>query len=286
MSETQLDVGTVPAARSLAAVLRRQLDAGEPMRLLVGIYGQALAGTDPDRFSHVNVVLGGATIKVPKLAGLSTVPNAAAYVLATKDFLIAIGSVGASQAAGMGVPVGGIIPFGGTVAPGGFLLCNGQSVSKTDYALLYSVIGGTYGESGGNFNVPDLRRRTPFGSGSGYALGASDGQSEGGRGPWHHHSFSGNTSNAGAHQHGAVGDHQHLNRADGTPSVAQGATPTGASGTARNTTQNEQYYTAAAGGHSHPGVGDHSHSVSGGTSGGGADDAPGHVAVNYVIRAL
>jgi microcystin-dependent protein len=57
------------------------------------------------------------------------------------------------------VPVGTVLDFAGGTAPSGYLLCNGQYVSKATYSILFSVIGSTYGDSGGNFAVPDLRGR-------------------------------------------------------------------------------------------------------------------------------
>jgi microcystin-dependent protein len=54
-------------------------------------------------------------------------------------------------------------PYAGSTAPPGWLLCYGQSISKTTYAKLFAVIGYTYGGSGDNFNVPDLRGRTVAG---------------------------------------------------------------------------------------------------------------------------
>lgn len=62
------------------------------------------------------------------------------------------------------IPVGMITPFvsGGSV-PYGWLLCDGQSVAGSSYPDLSSAIGTTYGGSGGNFNVPDLRNKTLYG---------------------------------------------------------------------------------------------------------------------------
>lgn len=59
------------------------------------------------------------------------------------------------------IPAGTILPFGGTVAPSGFLLCNGQTVSRTDYSDLYAAIGDNFGNGNGSttFHVPDLRGR-------------------------------------------------------------------------------------------------------------------------------
>ncbi len=65
-------------------------------------------------------------------------------------------------------PIGSIIPFGGITAPDGFLLCQGQAVSRTTYAELFAVIGTSFGsgDSSTTFNVPDLRETVPVGSGT------------------------------------------------------------------------------------------------------------------------
>jgi microcystin-dependent protein len=67
---------------------------------------------------------------------------------------------GASLTGIQGVNTGIIIPWSSTSLPSGFLECNGQSVSTSTYADLFAVIGYTYGGSGANFNVPDLKDRT------------------------------------------------------------------------------------------------------------------------------
>lgn len=60
---------------------------------------------------------------------------------------------------------GTVLPFAGTTAPSGWLLCYGQAVSRTDYANLFAIIGTTYGAGDGSttFVVPDLRGRIPAG---------------------------------------------------------------------------------------------------------------------------
>ena len=62
--------------------------------------------------------------------------------------------------------------FGGSTAPRGWVLCNGQALNRTTYADLYAVIGTTYGAGDGSttFNVPDLRGRAPIGAGAGSGL--------------------------------------------------------------------------------------------------------------------
>ncbi len=68
-------------------------------------------------------------------------------------------SVPYAQAAANGVPTGTILPFGGETIPDGFVVCDGASYSKTDtkYKALATALNGAWGQSGNNFNVPDLR---------------------------------------------------------------------------------------------------------------------------------
>jgi microcystin-dependent protein len=70
--------------------------------------------------------------------------------------------------------------YAGSTAPSGYLLCQGQAVSRTTYAILFSAIGTTYGAGDGSttFNLPDLRQRVPVGlnsSGTFNALGNTGG---------------------------------------------------------------------------------------------------------------
>ncbi len=58
------------------------------------------------------------------------------------------------------VPAGTIVAYGGTTAPVGWLVCDGASKIRTDYATLYSAIGTAFGMSSGTtFYLPDLRGR-------------------------------------------------------------------------------------------------------------------------------
>lgn len=64
------------------------------------------------------------------------------------------------------LPIGAIVPYGNYNAPTGWLACNGQAVSRTAYADLFSIIGTQFGEGDGSttFNVPDLNQyRVPIG---------------------------------------------------------------------------------------------------------------------------
>lgn len=56
------------------------------------------------------------------------------------------------------IPTGSVIPFAGETPPEGFLLCNGQEVSRVTYARLFNVIKEKFGAGDGvtTFNVPNL----------------------------------------------------------------------------------------------------------------------------------
>ena len=43
-----------------------------------------------------------------------------------------------------------------SVTPAGFLLCDGRSLKKSEYAELFAIIGYTYGGSGDDFNIPNF----------------------------------------------------------------------------------------------------------------------------------
>jgi len=60
---------------------------------------------------------------------------------------------------------GTVLPFAGSTAPEGWLLCFGQAVSRTTYANLFAVIGTTFGTGDGSttFNLPDIRGRVAAG---------------------------------------------------------------------------------------------------------------------------
>lgn len=77
------------------------------------------------------------------------------YVLASEN--VTRDAIAASER----VPTGVQLPFAGTVAPTGYLFCDGAAVSRSTYAALFAVIGVTHGEGNGSstFNLPDWRGR-------------------------------------------------------------------------------------------------------------------------------
>jgi microcystin-dependent protein len=305
--------GGAPATRSLPAVLRDALQGVQGITMIVGTFAAPLTPSDPDRYSAVNVTVGGTTIKVPALAGIVGVQGKPCYILVTKDFLLAIGTIGDQSAGAVGIPIGGIVPFaGGGTIPANYLLCDGALRQTALYPLLFSVIGYAWGGSGANFNVPDLRQRVPVGSGPNMGLASSDGQAVGNRSPSHHHAFSGSGSGSdsgsisiGEHQHPGVGDHQHPGVGGHTHWIS-GANYTvmteGTAGGQRNVAESLGMNTDSQGAHQHGSAGGHQHGpagggsygfnvnisvdISGDTSGGNPSDAPSYVVLHQLIRAF
>lgn len=75
------------------------------------------------------------------------------------------------------VPPGAVIPYAGSSAPDGWLLCDGRTVSRTTYAALFAVIGTTYGAGDGNttFALPNLQGRVAAGTSSSHPLASKAG---------------------------------------------------------------------------------------------------------------
>jgi microcystin-dependent protein len=99
----------------------------------------------------------------PTFTGVPLAPTATAGTNTTQ--LATTAFVGAAVSVGM--PTGAVIPYAGSSAPTGWLICDGGSsgILRTTYAALFAVIGTTYGSGDGSttFNVPDLRGRVPAG---------------------------------------------------------------------------------------------------------------------------
>ncbi|MFD2368661.1 phage tail protein [Brevibacillus sp. GCM10020057] len=78
--------------------------------------------------------------------------------------------------------IGEIRMFAGNFAPVGWKFCNGELLAISEYDVLFSLIGTTYGGDGQTtFALPDLRGRIPIGQGnkpggSTYPMGEKGGQ--------------------------------------------------------------------------------------------------------------
>lgn len=147
-----------------------------------------------------------APLASPALTGNPTTPTAGA---GDADTTIA-NTLFVATAVAAAVPAGVVQAYGGTVAPSGWLMCDGSAVSRTTYAGLFGAISTIYGAGDGSttFNVPDLRGRAVVGAGAGTGLtsrtlgttfGAETHTLSTGEMPAHSHTVSaGTTAGAGA----------------------------------------------------------------------------------------
>ena len=76
------------------------------------------------------------------------------------------------------VPTGSGMEWYTDSAPDGWLLQNGQAVSRVTYANLFSVIGTTFGIGDGSttFNLPNRTKKVPVGAGDGLSIGDTGGE--------------------------------------------------------------------------------------------------------------
>ena len=106
--------------------------------------------------------------------------------------------------------VGSLFQFGMNWCPDGWLPANGQMVSVSQYQVLFSLFGTTYGGNGQTtFGLPDLSERMPVSYSSNLPIGAKVGSSTqtmlSPQLPMHSHGFNGDdTGPAGASPSGAM----------------------------------------------------------------------------------
>ena len=128
------------------------------------------------------------------------------------------------------VPPGGIIAYGGTSAPSGYLMCQGALVSRSTYAALFAIVGTAYGAGDGSttFGLPDLQQRFPMGkasSGTGATLGGTGGTIDHTHtGPSHAHTVTlslahTHTVTQAAHTHTVVVPRTWVGSATNAPSI-------------------------------------------------------------------
>lgn len=93
-------------------------------------------------------------------------------------------SGGGSSSSKGSLPLGTVLIYPSETIPDGWLLCDGQEVSRVDYEDLFAILGTTYGAGNGSttFNLPNFKQRTPVGydadSDIASILGLKDGEKE------------------------------------------------------------------------------------------------------------
>ena len=131
------------------------------------------------------------------------------------------GTVKATSYSGNGSGLTGVVPagvismYGATTPPKGWLVCNGQAVSRTTYSALFAAIGTTYGSGNGSttFNLPNLKGRVPVGHDTGQTEFSAIGKKGGSKThslstseiPSHRHTISGISNGSGVGSEAIVG---------------------------------------------------------------------------------
>ncbi len=120
------------------------------------------------------------------------------------------------------VPVGCIMMWATAVAPGGWLLCQGQQVAAATYPGLAAL----FGQAAGQVTLPDYRDTFPVGAGPTMALGSAGGASTvalaTGQLPAHNHGVNDPThvhatDAQGGHSHGGATGARDRSQAHGHP---------------------------------------------------------------------
>lgn len=137
--------GGITSTNTQAAV--NELDTKKATVVALNTAIAGLGTMSSQNASAINVTGG----TVSNVTGVKGSLGANDTKLATNDF------VRQEVAALVTVPAGAVMSFAMNAAPIGWLPANGASVSTVTYASLFAAIGYTYGGSGGNFNLPDLR---------------------------------------------------------------------------------------------------------------------------------
>lgn len=120
--------------------------------------------------THLEVDLGERNVTVLVPATLIGAAAAGAFVrVAVQENSYVLDSVLSSPSASM-VPVGCILPYAGSAAPTGWLICDGSTFSSTAYPTLAAVLGGT--------TLPDMRDRVVIGKSGTKSLNSTGGAAD------------------------------------------------------------------------------------------------------------
>lgn len=175
-------------------------------------------------------VAAGASITDTKLAQITT----AAKVSGASLTVLGNVPTGAGRVPSLnaGMPIGAMVAWGKATAPTGWLLCQGQAVSRTTYSVLFDEIGTTFGTGDGSttFNVPPQGRYyfATASSGTGSTLGGTFGAIDHAHtGPSHTHTGTTDTSGTTPNVGGGAGASSAWNHTHPFTSAAGGTGNTG-----------------------------------------------------------
>tara|TARA_R100000781_G_scaffold36738_1_gene26049 strand:+ start:4734 stop:5903 length:1170 start_codon:yes stop_codon:yes gene_type:complete len=180
-----------------------------------------------------------------------------------------------------GVPTGSVFCIAANTVPTGYVKCNGASYSRTGtYAALFAIIGTTYGGSGSNFNVPDLRGEfvRGFDDSRGVDSGRNINDPQGGQNASHDHSISLSATTSNKSLTGSVRRIGEGFRGYGTTDGVFTKTFDA------NNPVTESASNSPTGGFSMDASHDHTFSASGTSGSQGSEARPRNIAMLYIIK--
>jgi microcystin-dependent protein len=153
--------------KSTSFASKDALPSGNPLKIV--------KGTEIDtEFNNIAIAVDTkADLLNPVFTGIATAATAAYGLsntqLATTAFATAAGPV-----------TGSMLMWPTAAAPTGFLLCNGQTVSRATYAALFAIVGTLFGAGDGSttFTLPNYTDRMPIGAGSLYVANSLGGSKD------------------------------------------------------------------------------------------------------------
>ena len=193
------------------------------------------------------------------------------------------------------VPTGSLIMWPSVAIPTDWKLCNGDAISRTTFATLYSLIGTTFGVGDGTttFNLPNYKNRMPYGADT-VAVGATGGSANavvvshnhtgttGVDSPDHTHNFSATTSGQSVQHTHNMTKYTGVNASGGTAYVGDdsGSGPAGTIDTSVNSVDHTHTLSGTTSGRSNG----HFHSIAtDGVSGTNAN-LPPYLGINFIIK--
>jgi microcystin-dependent protein len=155
------------------------------------------SGADPDDDAAVHRQIQAVDLRLTNIERNYTVPDNSVM----RDMLVPV----------LKPPIGEVAWLAHQVVPAGWLAANGQAVSRATYNALFALLSTAWGAGNGTttFNVPDLRNRSPIGSGATYPTGALVGATTATIAD-HQHGGAPHT-HPGSHSHG-LGLHTHVSQ--------------------------------------------------------------------------